>query len=82
MGALLRTFIAAACLAVLPSAGAEARNITSQDWGTTQSGEKASLFTLKGAHGLEARITNYGGTDCEPVCAEQAGRKDRCSTGI
>ena len=61
MGAFLRTVIAAACLAALPSAVAEARNITSEDWGTTQGGEKVSLFTLTSGHGLEARITNYGG---------------------
>jgi aldose 1-epimerase len=40
---------------------ARAANITSADWGTTSTGEKVELFTLKGAHGLEARITNYGG---------------------
>src|SRR5581483_5785720 len=50
-----------ACLAVLPSAVAAARNIASQDWGTTQSGEKVSLFTLTSGHGLEARITKQGG---------------------
>ena len=42
MSAFLRTFIAMACLATLPSAAAEARNITGEDWGTTQSGEKVS----------------------------------------
>ena len=61
MGAPLRAFIAVVCLAVLPFGVANARNITGEDWGTTQSGEKVSLFTLTGGHGLEARITNYGG---------------------
>src|SRR5579859_4382605 len=56
-----RISIAAAGLFLFPLCGAKAANIESQDWGTLQSGEKASLFTLKGAHGLEARITNYGG---------------------
>ena len=46
---------------MVSSGAASAANITSQDWGTTQGGEKVSLFTLKGAKGLEARITNYGG---------------------
>jgi aldose 1-epimerase len=55
-----RLFIAA-CLCALSFGTAQAANITRQDWGTLQSGEKASLFTLKGANGLEARITNYGG---------------------
>jgi aldose 1-epimerase len=60
MSVSLRLSIAAACL-FLSLGRVQAANITAEDWGTTQSGEKASLFTLKGAHGLEARITNYGG---------------------
>src|SRR6201996_310569 len=81
MGAFLRTVIAAACLAVLPSAVAAARNITSQDWGTTQSGEKVSLFTLKGAHGLEARITNYGGRIVSLYVPNKQGGKTDVSQG-
>jgi aldose 1-epimerase len=50
------------CLvATVNCANAKARTITGKDWGTTAGGEKASLFILKGAHGLEARITDYGG---------------------
>jgi aldose 1-epimerase len=58
---VFRAVIVAGCFAMLSSGGAEAANITARDWGTTQSGEKVSLFTLKSGHGLEARITNYGG---------------------
>ena len=55
-----------AALVVLVTLGAgmgaaQAANITGTDWGTLQDGRKASLYTLKGAGGLEARITNYGG---------------------
>ena len=56
-----RISIASAGLFLFSICGAEAANIESRDWGTLQGGEKASLFTLRGAHGLEARITNYGG---------------------
>ncbi|HXB51728.1 MAG TPA: hypothetical protein VNU69_03130, partial [Rhizomicrobium sp.] len=56
-----RIVTAVAALSLLTLGAAQARNISGEDWGTTQSGEKVSLFTLKGAHGLEARITNYGG---------------------
>jgi aldose 1-epimerase len=53
---------AAACMFALMTAGAQAQNITAQDWGTsTKSGDKITLYTLKGAGGLEARITNFGG---------------------
>src|SRR5689334_25067390 len=55
-----RIFVTA-CLCVLPLGAAQARNITEEAWGTAQNGETVSLFTLKSARGLEARITNYGG---------------------
>lgn len=60
MSHILRLF-AATCLTLLTSGIAMAQNITAQDWGISKNGEKVSLFTLKGAHGFEARITNYGG---------------------
>jgi aldose 1-epimerase len=52
---------AAACALALLAAPAAAQNITAQDWGTSAKGDKISLYTLKGAGGLEARITNFGG---------------------
>ena len=57
---VLRLVILAACLASLSGAAA-AQNISGQDWGTTQDGQKVGLYTLKSPNGLEARITNYGG---------------------
>jgi aldose 1-epimerase len=48
-------------LAASLSGPAHAQNISRQDWGTTDRGERVELFTLKGAKGLEARITNFGG---------------------
>jgi len=55
------SLLAAACAAILPGTPARAQNITSQEWGTTDKGERVELFTLKSAGGLEARITNFGG---------------------
>jgi len=72
-----RLFIVAACVAVLSLGPARAANITGEDWGTTQSGEKVSLFTLKSPNGLEARITNYGGRIVSlMVPNKQGGRTD------
>jgi aldose 1-epimerase len=51
----------AGCLASLLAGPAHAQSITSQKWGATDKGEQVELFTLKGAHGLQARITNFGG---------------------
>ena len=53
-------FTAVATLALL-TVPAAAQSVSVQDWGTTPKGEKVELFTLKGAGGLEARITNFGG---------------------
>ena len=65
MSMMRRTICATLLLAALPmialSGRAMAANITAQDWGTTQKGERVQLFTLKGKGGLEARITNFGG---------------------
>jgi len=72
-----RLFIVAACVAVLSLGPARAANITGEDWGTTQSGEKVSLFTLKSTNGLEARITNYSGRIVSlMVPNKQGGRTD------
>lgn len=47
--------------AAMLGTGAQAQTISRQDWGKTDKGERVELFTLKGAGGLEARITNFGG---------------------
>jgi len=52
--------LAVICAVLLPAA-AYGQNITQEEWGVTDKGEKVELFTLKGARGLEARITNFGG---------------------
>src|SRR6478735_5315395 len=78
---MLRTFIIASCLAMVSSGAASAANITSQDWGTTQGGEKVSLFTLNSGHGLEARITNYGGRIVSLVVPNKPGGKTDVQLG-
>lgn len=51
------SLLAAAAL----GSAAHAQNISRQEWGRTDKGERVELFTLKGAGGVEARITNFGG---------------------
>ena len=77
-----RLSVAMACLMVLSLGSAEARNITGEDWGTIQSGEKVSLFTLKGAGGLEARITNYGGRIVSLYVPNKQGGKTDVQLGF
>jgi aldose 1-epimerase len=57
--------VAAATLAVGSSAGAKSHgngklNITSKPWGTANS-QEVNLYTLRNAHGMKVKITNYGG---------------------
>ena len=56
-----RSVLVAIFLALIAAAPVRAANITAADWGTTAKGEKVQLFTLKGAGGLEADISNFGG---------------------
>ena len=77
-----RLAILSACLAVFAFGPARAANITGQDWGTTQGGEKVSLYTLKGAHGLEARITNYGGRIVSLMVPNKQGSRTDVQLGF
>lgn len=54
---------------------AQARSVASEDWGVTKDGEKVGLFKLKGAGGLEAEITNYGGRIVSLRVPDKAGGK-------
>ena len=82
MSVLLRNMIAAVCLCLPPLGTAQAANITSQEWGTLQSGEKAGLFTLKGAHGLEVQITNYGGRIVKLIVPNAQGTRTDTQLGF
>jgi aldose 1-epimerase len=53
---------------------AQAANITRQDWGTTKSGERVDLYTLKGAKGIEAKIATFGGVLVNLVVPDRNGR--------
>ena len=40
---------------------AAAQTVTKESWGQTSAGEFVYLYTLHNSHGVEAKITNYGG---------------------
>ena len=66
--------LAAILLAAL-GAPAQAANITAENWGTTAKGEKVQLYTLKGAGGLEAQISNFGGVIVKLLVPDRNGKK-------
>ncbi len=49
-------------------------SVTVETWGKAASGESVSLFTLKNAKGMEARITNWGGILVSLKVPDRAGR--------
>jgi aldose 1-epimerase len=77
----MRASGAYACAAALAAAAlfcggpAQAANITVQDWGVTDKGAAVQLYTLKGARGLEARISNYGAVLSDLIVPTKDGRK-------
>ena len=48
--------------------------ISSEDWGTTQKGDKVRLFTLTGKGGMVARITNFGGVVVDLIVPDRHGK--------
>jgi aldose 1-epimerase len=53
---LFSALLLCSCLSTQTNIG-----ISGADWGTTVRGEKVAIYTLAGAGGLEARISNFGG---------------------
>jgi aldose 1-epimerase len=73
---MIKALPVAACLMTLAAATpCLAANITARDWGTTAKGETVQLFTLKGARGLEAHITNFGGVIVDLLVPAKGGKK-------
>jgi aldose 1-epimerase len=68
--------LAAACLLLALANPAAAANITREDWGTTQGGEKVDLYVLKGAKGMEARIATFGGVLVNLMVPDRSGHVD------
>ena len=72
-----RAFLLAALMLVTAAPAAPAKTkagIISQDWGTTQKGEKVRLFTLTGKGGMVARITNFGGVVVDLIVPDRHGK--------
>lgn len=68
-------FIAVLLAPAAPAVAAPAKpGISSQDWGTTQKGEKVRLYTLTGKGGMVARITNFGGVVVDLIVPDRHGK--------
>lgn len=67
--------LAIACALALAAVPAWAQHVTSTDWGATPEGQKVQLFTLTGAGGLTARVTNFGGIIVSLIVPDRHGQK-------
>lgn len=72
LAALALTALSLSALAKAESAG----KIDSQPFGTTRDGTPVSIYSLKNANGLEARITNYGGIVVSLLVPDKNGKFD------
>jgi len=70
----IRLFLVTSVLAISASSAAAA-NITREVWGTTSTGEEVDLYTLRGAGGLVAKISNYGGVIVGLYVPDRDGKK-------
>lgn len=68
-------FVATAAMMAGLAMPAAAANITKEVWGTTQKGEEVDLYTLEGAGGIEAKISNYGGVIVNLYVPGRDGKK-------
>lgn len=56
--------------------------VKKEDFGKTANGQPVSLFTLTNTHGLEARITNYGGIVVSLKVPDRNGHLDDIVLGF
>jgi aldose 1-epimerase len=71
-----RVSFAIACVLVWSAMpAARAANMSRIDWGATPDGQKVYLFTLTGAGGLTASITNFGGIIVNLMVPDSKGQK-------
>ena len=59
-----------------------AQTVTKTSFGKTSDGENVDLYTLRNAHGLEAKITNYGGILVSLKVPDRNGKFDDVVLGF
>ncbi len=64
-----------ACMTV-PARGTMAPGVTSAPFGATANGRTAELFTLTNGHGIQIKLTNYGGIITSLRTPDRSGRFD------
>jgi aldose 1-epimerase len=74
--ALLISFAVAATLGLssCQSIGQGGMSVNHQTWGTTKSGDKVTLYTLRNSRGMEVRIADHGATIVSLTAPDRDGK--------
>ena len=78
----LSTFLFAVLLLISCAAFAPAQTVSKQSFGKTANGQNIDLYTLRNAHGVEAKITNYGGILVSLKVPDRNGKFDDVVLGF
>jgi len=78
----LSTFLFAALLLISCAAFAPAQTVSKESFGKTADGQNIDLYTLRNTHGVEARITNYGGILVSLKVPDRNGKFDDVVLGF
>lgn len=82
-GQFLRVFFTLLLLLSLATAVAQAQaDVTKQSFGKNEAGENIDLYTLRNTHGVEAKITNYGGIVVSLKVPDRNGKFDDVVLGF
>jgi len=75
-------FVSLVLLLSLVTFVAHAQTVTKTSFGKTSAGENVDLYTLRNAHGVEARIMNYGGILVSLKVPDRNGKFDDVVLGL
>ena len=76
------TFLFAALLLISVAAVAPAQTVSKASFGKTSDGQNIDLYTLRNTHGVEAKITNYGGIVVSLKVPDRNGKFDDVVLGF
>ncbi|MCI0498768.1 MAG: galactose mutarotase [Planctomycetales bacterium] len=75
-------FVMTGCRCPCAETTVDKTDIAKADFGITRDGQKADIYTLTNANGLQAKITNYGGIIVSLLVPDRDGRLDDIVLGF
>ena len=81
-GRFLRVFFTLLLLSLATAVAQAQATVTKQSFGKNEAGENIDLYTLRNTHGVEAKITNYGGILVSLKVPDRNGKFDDVVLGF